>query len=557
MYRNSTSCLVSVHQSSGVELNVHLVLDEKPSRQEQKLKSLNQYVQDYPSGWKKRLELANLLYARGAWQQAIEEYRQFLERQPQLIEVSLKLGKILQIIGRKTEAIEIYENALNLSKNNAIQRHLRSVIALCKGDTDKAIIEIDLAVSLEPDNRSHWLALGQLQMGRENAIEALQAFEQVLSLNPDDIVVLRNSYDALMAVGDIQGARQRLNRMIDLAPDDFGVLQRQLDVRVMGLVSGEQGKQTKKMISSALRLAPHSAVVYKSLAYYHILRGDWKQGVHILAEFTDQHPNNPSGWYYYGRALFQTGDYQTAAMVMLKAYYLYPDDCEIYRGLCEILPMADMTSLCADVEVQRLPLGYEEKRVKTATNSINLALIVEEMLKRFPERWSVWATAGRVLVESLQKIDRGCRFAFKGTQLQPLLPDAWFRYGRVLALAGKHGEAVEALEKGWEFLPEKSGYLQCVPAAVWLAESYRVLGDEGASWKWWKVACLLSGELRFFYGATADYWRGRALEGLGDVVGAMEAYRSAVSQQLFYPALGEVKVALKRLKALTKKGSGV
>lgn len=556
MPRNTTSCLVPLNQSSGVELNVQLVLDEKLSRQKQKLKTLIQYVQEYPSGWKKRLELANLLYGIGDWQQAIEEYRQVLERQPQLIEVRLKLGKLLQIIGRKTEAIEIYETALEFSGNDATQRHLRSLIALCKGDTEKAIIELDSAVSLEPDNSSHWLALGQLQMGRENAIGALQAFEQLLSLNPDDIVALKNSYDALMAVGYIEEARARLNRMIALAPDDFGVLQRQLDVRVMGLVSGEEGKQTKKMISSALRLAPHAAVIYKSLAYYHILRGDWQQGVGVLAEFAEQHPNNPSGWYYYGRCLFHTGNYQEAAMVMLKAYYLYPYDCEIYRALCEILPLAKIMSLDAGgFEVQLLREG--EKLVKKSNSSINLALIVEEMLERFPERWSVWATAGRVLVESFQEIERGCCVAFEGTQLQPQLADAWFRYGRVLALAGKYAEAVEALEKGWQFLPEKSGYLQSVPAAVWLGESYRVLGDDAASRKWWQVACLLCGELRLFNSATADYWRGRALEGLGDVVGAMEAYGSALSLGLFYPAFGEVKEALKRLKALRKKGSGV
>ncbi len=36
-------------------------------------------------------------------------------------------------------------------------------------------------------------------------------------------------------------------------------------------------------------------------------------------------------------------------------------------------------------------------------------------------------------------------------------------------------------------------------------------------------------------------------------MGAMKVYRSALSQQLLYPARGEVEVALKRLKALLRK----
>ncbi|MBC6431615.1 tetratricopeptide repeat protein [Nostoc sp. HG1] len=329
---------------------------------------------------------------------------------------------------REAEAIEVYGSALALSCNQGTQHHISGLIAVCKGDSHKAIADFNAATELEPDKIVHWLALGQVQKSRENPIGALRAFSQVLSLNPDDIVALIHSYDALMAVGDFQAARENLNRAIALAPDDFGVLQRQLDQRCgMRLVCGEEGKQTKKLIGSLLRQAPHAAEAYKSLAYYHLYRGDWAQGVGVLAEFAQQHPNNPGGWYYYGQCLFHTGEYQTAAQMMLKAYGLYPNDCEIYRGLCKILHVA----------------GRLEE----------LQPLLEEMLERFPERWSVWATVGRVLVESFQDIERGCSVSAKGIELQPELADAWFSYGRVLALALKHQEAIAALETGWQFLP--------------------------------------------------------------------------------------------------------
>lgn len=534
-------------------MNVHLVLEKKLTRQEQKLNALSQYVEQYPSGWKKRLELANLLSVIGNWERAVEEYRQVIERQPQLIDVLLKLGKLLQLMGREAEAIAVYQSALPLCDNEGIGQYINGAIAICRGDSKKAITALETAANLQPDNVANWLVLGQLQMGRENPVGALGAFEMILSLNPDDIVALIHSYDALMAVGNLQEAQRRLHKLIVLAADDFRVLQRQLNERcAMRLISGKEGKETKKIITSALRQYPHGAEAHKSLAYYHIFRGDWKEGLEVLAEFTAQHPNHPHGWYYYGRCLFETGEYQRAAEMMLKAYHLYPDECEIYRALCEILPVAKMTSLPLTFPLKK---GVEGTLQTKEGNNITLASIVEEMLERFPQRWSVWAIAGRVLVECFKEVERGCQVSEKGTQLQPQLADAWFCHGRVLALALKHQEAVEALEKGWEFLPA-GGSLQSLPAAVWLGESYRVLGDVGASLRSWETACQGCQELREFNPTMADYWLGRALVGLGDRLGAIQAYESALRQQLLYPARGEVEKSLRRLKGKVRKGSG-
>ena len=526
-------------------MNVHLFLEEKPTRQEQKLITLSKYVQNYPQGWKKGLELANLLYEMGDWQQAVAEYRQVIERQPQLIGVGLQLGKLLQIMGREKEAVEVYEKALFGSNNEATQHHIKGLIAVCRNESQKAIIAFNLAARLEPNKVVHWLALAQVHQQIENPLGVLSAVEQVLSINPDDVVALIYSHDASQALGNIPSAREQLSKVIALLPNDFRVLQRQIEQRLqMRLVSGIEGKLTKKMIASLLLQTPHGAEAHKSLAYYHILRGDWRQGVEVLAEFTAEHPHYPYGWYYYGQCLFDTGDYQRAAQMMGKAYQLYPDDCAIYQGLCEILPL----------EPHPLPLSYKQRGVRGEGSKTTLASIVEEMLRQFPECWSVWATAGRVLVEYFKEIERGCSVSEQSIKLQPQLADAWFRHGRVLALAVKHQEAVEALEEGWELLPA-GGYLQSVPAAVWLGESYRVMGDVGASQRWLKVAGEGCQELRAFNPAMADYWLGRALVGLRDRLGAIQAYESALSQQLLYPARGEVEKSLRRLKGKRGKSS--
>ncbi len=341
MSGNIAPSLVQLTQFSGLEMNAHLVLEKKSARQEQKLTTLSQYVQKYPQGWKKRLELANLFYEMGNLSQAVAEYYQVLERQPKLIDVRLQLGKILQIIGLEKEALQVYEKAFFLSENEGTQNHINGLIAVCQGESKNAISAFNLAANLEPEKIVHWLALAQVHQHKENPLGVLTALKQILSINPNDVTALIYSYDALMSRGKISASREVLNKLIAIAEDNFQVLQRQMNRRCqMKLVSGKEGKKTKKMITSALGQTPHGAEAHKSLAYYHIFRGDWGLGVEVLAKFTTEHPNHPYGWYYYGRCLFETGKYKKAAEMMQKAYLMYPDDCEIYRGLCEILPAA-------------------------------------------------------------------------------------------------------------------------------------------------------------------------------------------------------------------------
>ena len=563
MSRNNTSKLVSFTQSSGVELNINLILSEKLSRQDQKLQTLTQYLQKYPSGWKKQLELADLLYAMGRWSQAVEQYDQVVVKQPQLIEVRLKLGKILQLMGKTAEAIEIYQGALCMGNSppsppptkvsEATRHHILGLIAVCQGETQGAIIAFESATRIEPSNPSHWLALGEVRMERENFVAAKSAFDVILSLKPDDLVALLASYDALLVMGNLREAQSYLIKAEDNCADDFRVLKRLAHHRCRRrLVKENVGKQTKKIITAALKLAPNAPDAHVVLAYYHIFRGEWEKGVTVLQQFIESHPNNPNGWYYYGRCLFHTGEYEKAMDAMLSAHRLYPDNCEICRGLCEIL---HHSRLCRNMKFHREEFD------------ISFPSLLEEMLEKFPQRWNVWATVGRSLVECLREIEQGCGVSEQGTRLQPQLPDAWFCHGRVLGLAQKHREAVEALEKGWDLSqlhPTPSNQtskwlgevncVQCVSAAVWLGENYQSLEDDGISQKWWEKAWDLAEELRYFGPVMAGYWQGRVFESLGNLSGAVEAYGVALSEQLLFPMRGEVKVTVKRLEDRLREG---
>lgn len=328
MSRNIFTRCLTISQASGVEVNINLVLPEKPVREAQKLETLTKYVQRYPSGWKKRLELADLLYSMGKWPEAVEQYREVIERQSQLIPTQLKLGKILQLMGREKSAIEVYETSLSLvsrlkfsspelsnitQSHMATQSHIIGLIEICRHNFPKAVKAFSSATTFEPDNPSHWLALGQVQRTIGNNLDALKAFEAILSRYPNDIIALINIYDVLIALGNsntqfpfilnvlnqkksktekreninsinnicFKKAEKILNQAIVLAPDNYQVLKRQIEYRCLSkLVSGTEGKKTKKLINTLLKLAPNSATANQLITYFYQVRGKREKAMH-------------------------------------------------------------------------------------------------------------------------------------------------------------------------------------------------------------------------------------------------------------------------------------
>ena len=95
------------------------MLDQISKREVQKLGTLRAYVARHPTGWKKQLALADQLCKMGHNSEAIDAYRQVLQKQPQLLSVWLQAGRLYQALGQDEDAIAAYEQALPLAKGEA------------------------------------------------------------------------------------------------------------------------------------------------------------------------------------------------------------------------------------------------------------------------------------------------------------------------------------------------------------------------------------------------------------------------------------------------------
>jgi len=208
-----TFCQVQVTLPSGERSDFYIVLNQKPTRQHLKLRTLRKYLERHPRGWKKRLEAAYLLYTMGHWEEAIDHYRYVLRRQPKLEDAWINLAHMLRLTHRSAEAIVAYQTALTLVTRTSTRNALSGLIWLCLQDYDAGNEEFEFTAFLEHSNAADGRDLEMICATSGNLDEGFFPPDQAMSAD-EDIVVLTFGYDALLAAGRAEEAHRRFKAAI-------------------------------------------------------------------------------------------------------------------------------------------------------------------------------------------------------------------------------------------------------------------------------------------------------------------------------------------------------
>lgn len=261
----SATRIVKVSLPSGTRQVIPVFLKSKPIRNEVKIKTLQEYINRYPGGWKKRMELAEILYAVGQWGRAVTELRRVVDKHPRNLDACLLLGRMLMNTGEEEKAVEVYQKAFSFVRKESSRYFLSGMSALCRNRVEEAVAAFQKAVTMEPHNEMFFqtLALSLLQADRPG--EALEAFETALTMNPRDLVSLTYGYEPLVALGRLEKAEEYIDRILEIHPSDMLAMQRKVELRCRkGYVQGEEGKITKRLVRRMNQLAPKMATLLET-----------------------------------------------------------------------------------------------------------------------------------------------------------------------------------------------------------------------------------------------------------------------------------------------------
>ena len=127
------------------------------------------------------------------------------------------LGNVLARQGKLPEAIQHFEQAIQLKPDDArAQNDLGSALVL-QGKLPEAIQHYEQAIQIKPDSADFWYNLGLALARQGKRAEAVQQYERAVQLKPDDAEVLGTLAAAYAEEGRYVEAVEAANRAIERA----------------------------------------------------------------------------------------------------------------------------------------------------------------------------------------------------------------------------------------------------------------------------------------------------------------------------------------------------
>ena len=178
-----------------------------------------------------RLELSIIHFYRGESyasnerpNDAIQAYNQALNIKPNDYITLNNKGNVLTNLGLLDDAIKNYDLALQIKHDYHVTLYNKGNALFELGLLDNAIKNYDLALQIKHDysdalsNKGAALA----QLGEFD--NAITAFEQALKIQPDNYILLYNKGLALARLGEARAAVKAYNKALNIKPDDHAAL---------------------------------------------------------------------------------------------------------------------------------------------------------------------------------------------------------------------------------------------------------------------------------------------------------------------------------------------
>ncbi len=179
-----------------------------------------------PGNWISINRLGNFLFSLGRYAEAADQHRKNVYLDPGNWVTLGNLGGALMMAGDFAAALPAIEQSLEIEINQTIYANL-GIIYYYLGEFDESVAIYRKVIELSPNSNYVWLNLGDALHFAGDEAGARQAYQKTvelsqssLSVNPSDPETLYTLAWATAMTGNLGGAREYMNRSIDISSDD-------------------------------------------------------------------------------------------------------------------------------------------------------------------------------------------------------------------------------------------------------------------------------------------------------------------------------------------------
>lgn len=232
-----------------------------------------------------------------------------------------------------SEALKHYDGAVDPKNPDSLNLYRRATSLHAVGETDRALADYGDAIRVDPSNSLAYLGRGVLLATRKRAYNrAIEDFDKVLALEPDNVDALISRGNAYSQIGDNGRALADLDRAIQLAPDNAQAYV------IRGLANNRRGQKQLAMqdYAAALKIAPRYPQALANRAALLSEEGRYDQAIADLDESLKADSDNPVAYYNRGYAHFAKHEYDKALADYDAAIKLEPGMGRAYNNRCLI-----------------------------------------------------------------------------------------------------------------------------------------------------------------------------------------------------------------------------
>jgi tetratricopeptide (TPR) repeat protein len=258
------------------------------------------------------------------------------------------------------EAVQRYDHLIDPANPDALALYRRAAALAGSGQTDKALEDYSAAIKANPKASLAFLGRGVLLAERKRSYDrAVEDFDKVLALEPNNVEALISRGDAFSQLGDMGRALADLNRAVALAP------QSPVPLLTRGQIESRRGNNAGAAsdYEAALKIDPRNADAMINLAAIQSMQGKADAAVKLLDQAIAIDNSNPLAFYNRGYAWFALKGYDKAIADYGKAIELEPRLGLAYnnRALSRAVAGSDLVAALNDSDqaLKLLPLNLE------------------------------------------------------------------------------------------------------------------------------------------------------------------------------------------------------
>ena len=151
--------------------------------------------------------------------EAIEAFNQIIELRPNDSTGYINLGNIHAELNNFDSALDSYAQALSIKSDDPMTHFNKGRVLRQLGKFQQALDSYHRAIVLNPKHTDAFINIGAIWMLMDNALEAKQAFQKAISVDPHSAIAHKNLGVAFMAEGNILDSIFSFQRAVQLRPD--------------------------------------------------------------------------------------------------------------------------------------------------------------------------------------------------------------------------------------------------------------------------------------------------------------------------------------------------